>query len=291
MLNPTSFRNLNSAAGSTNSELGLTALTQSSAMQEISGTEKTQSLASTINVYSSVIQGIGNALGLRSPYYKIGEIPGKYSDTGLGGIANTTAGLLDKYASNYSSLVRAITKDGQEGVIVDCLGDMDGTWSVDFTQNPVFYGTATATNSRVRKPAQLKAQVFISNYLTDNAIEGLVASLENNVLGTNILSNALLYDGNTRAQQGLAKLIYLMENGEPFTVYTPHGLYENMLIKDISVVTNDKTMDMMHATIQFEEAILTRPYYSGGTAATIPGRKVIDAASDTKIQRWERLEK
>jgi hypothetical protein len=53
-----------------------------------------------------------------------------------------------------------------------------------------------------------------------------------------------------------------MENGKPFTVYTPHGYYENMLIQSLSPRTDESNMDMLLCDITYQEAILSAPYSS-----------------------------
>lgn len=232
-----------------------------------------------VSIGKSISGAISDAIGVRSPYYVIGEISSSDTDKSiLGGIANDFTG----------GLVRAISKTtDQEGVIIDCLGDMDGTWGVDFTQNPIFYGSNTATDSRVRKPAELTAVVAISNYLSDNILASTITGASEALLGSlgTSIANAALYQGNTRAQQGLYKLIWLMENAKPFTVYTPHGTYESMLIKNIRVQTNDKTMDMLYATLTFQEVIMARPYYTGDQAVNMPARVPVEPTTDSLLSK------
>lgn len=247
------------------------------------GLDKSKSILGTtydvINTTLAIADNITEASGARSPYYVIGEI--------------TEGGKESSWLpESINTPLRAITqRTKQEGVIIDCLGDIDGVWAVEFTQNPIFYGTSTATDSRVRVPTKLTAVVAISNYRTDSVIESLIYGLEKSVLGTDVLSNAFLYDGNTRAQQGLYRLIWLMENAEPFRVYTPHGIYDNMLIRNIKVETNDKTMDMLYATLAFEEVIMTRPYWNGqGTAPNIPARTALTVDYNrTLSEKWNAL--
>lgn len=214
---------------------------------------------STINTVASVSEGISNSLGNRNPYYIIGEIP---EDKDFGTYA-------DKYGGTIGNMVRAVSKlyfgTKQEGVIIDCLGDVDGTSSIDFTQNPIMYVTNNVTDSRLRKPASVTAVVCISNYQSDSIIESVANSTLSalDVTGgmlSGIANNALFYGGNTRAQYGLYRLRWLMENGLPFTVYTPHGIYENMLIKTIKPETDATKMDMLYATVEFEEVIMYSTY-------------------------------
>ena len=228
-----------------------------------------------INTAKSVTDTITNLTGVRSPYYVIGEI-GADGETG-----NQS---MYKWGS-AGTLVRAVSKKfsgaRQEGVIIDCLGDITGTISVEFTKNPLVYQSASVVDSRVRKPTTLKAMVSVSNYLSDNAL-GAGLNTVNQLLGniTTQITNELLYDGNTRAQQALYKLRWLMENGEPFTVYTPHGIYENMLIESLTPRTDASTMDCLMCEITFKEVIMWRPYFANNKPGEIPERTNIVSTSE-----------
>lgn len=213
-----------------------------------------------IDAAKDVSETIANALGIRSPYYVIGEIP-KQPGTKTIWSSQERAGL---------GVIRAVATDRglftggnqQEGVIIDCLGDINADISVEFTQRPIFYQSSTVIDSRIRKPVIIKATIAVSNHLSDD-IKGQALTQAANFDATGALElakNVLLYGGNTRAQYALYKLRWLMENGQPFTVYTPHGYYTNMLIQSIKPQTNEGTMDMLLCDIIYHEAIMTAPY-------------------------------
>lgn len=215
-----------------------------------------------IDAAKDVAETIANALGIRSPYFVIGEIPR----------AAGTKTIWSSQERAAMGVIRAVAKDynlyaggnEQEGVIIDCLGDVNADIAVEFTQRPIFYQSSTVIDSRVRKPVIIKATVAVSNHLSDD-LRGQALTQAANLDATGALEmakNELLYGGNTRAQYALYKLRWLMENGRPFTVYTPHGYYENMLIQSIKPQTNENTMDMLLCEIVFQEAILTAPYGS-----------------------------
>ena len=222
-----------------------------------------------INVAQTVSDTISNLAGIRSPYYVIGEIPNE----------GAKAQSAYKYGA-AGTLVRAVaglvSGIKQEGVIIDCIGDMNGTMSVEFTKNPVVYQSSTVIDGRIRKPTTLRATVYVSNYLSDNAV-GAAINAVGQVFGDLAAQaiNDIAFNGNTRAQTALYKLRYLMENGEPFTVYTPHGVYSNMLIESISPKTDATTMDCLMCEIVFKEVIMWQPYISGGKADKIPAREEI----------------
>lgn len=222
----------------------------------------------TVNDWKTVAETVTNALGNRSPYYIIGEIPD-----------DNFATKYSKYLGEFGGAVRAVvdfwTGKEQEGVIIDCLGDVSGTIGIEVTANPILYKASTVADGRMRKPTVVKAVVGVSNYnnddLIDMGIDTLSAIDPTGLLGK--AANMLVNGGETRAQAALYKLRWLQENGKPFKVYTPHGLYENMVIQTIEPVTNAGTMDMLFANITFIEIIYAQPYFSNpGDASTTPIR-------------------
>ena len=218
----------------------------------------------TINAAQDVAETIANAVGIRSPYFVIGEVPKNYDAPHY---------IWSSYDKPAAGIIRAVTKSvtgwkyDQEGVIIDCLGDINVNTSVEFTTKPLVYVANTVVDSRIRKPIQIRATVAISNYLADDA-----AGMAMNQIAawdptgaSDWARNELLYGGMTRAQYALGRLRYLMENGKPFTVYTPHGYYENMLIQTLSPRTDESNMDMLLCDITYQEAILSAPYVNAKT--------------------------
>lgn len=249
-----------------------------------------------VNAAKAIGESITNALGVRSPYYVIGEIPSEdafnpaiktvYNFSALGGIIRA---------------VQALKTTEQEGVIIDCLGDVSSTISVEFTKNPLLYQSSTVIDSRVRKPTVVKATVAVSNYLSDDLVGSVASGGINSIFGAfgladlgQVVGNELMYDGNTRAQKALYNLRWLMENGRPFTVYTPHGFYENMLIRSLEPKTTETSMDMLLCDITFEEAIMYRPYFTSAENTVIPTRtnvsgKEPSGLSDNAKIFWDKI--
>ena len=215
-----------------------------------------------IDAAKDIAETISNSLGIRSPYFVIGEIPRQAGTKTIWSSQERAAlGVIRAVAQDRSLMAGG---NEQEGVIIDCLGDVSADISVEFTHKPIFYQSSTVIDSRVRKPVIIKATVAVSNHLSDD-IKGQALTQAANLDATGALEltkNELLYGGNTRAQYALYKLRWLMENGKPFTVYTPHGYYENMLIQSIKPQTNESTMEMLLCDIVYQEAILTAPYGS-----------------------------
>jgi hypothetical protein len=224
-----------------------------------------------INEYKSVADTITNALGSRSPYFKIGEIP---ADNWM------NRNKIADYAGQFGGFIRAVTdlidSPTQEGVIIDCLGDVNGKIDIELTSNPILFSGSKVTDGRLRKPTIVKAVIAVSNYNNDDVI-GFATDVLSALDPTGITGTAtkmFLENGNTRAQNALYKLRWLQENGQPFKVYTPHGLYENMVITTIEPVTNAGTMDMLFANITFTEIIYAMPYFDDEkNAANMPVRE------------------
>lgn len=239
-----------------------------------------RSLSETVQGINDVTDMFSNALGIKAPYLTIGEVPvedwlGGYGSA-LGGVGGIVRAVQDVYYKDT----------GQEGVIIDCLGDVTGESSVEFTTNPLMYVTTGVIDSRVRVPATVNATIGISNYLADNILGDLGNTIAESFGAAGQLAkgvvNQLINGGSTRAQAALYRLRWLMENGKPFTVYTPHGIYENMLIKSIKPRTTDQSMDMLYADIEFKEAIMYTTYRQSDAAlkdATTPPRTAITGSS------------
>lgn len=269
---------LNGAGTSLTTSLGTAIIGDDGLDKRSSGGSARQTASNVINTLNAVSDTISNALGNRNPYYIIGEI------------SNDTEDWYEKYLGGVGSAIRAVSKlikgNSQEGVIIDCLGDVDGESSVEFTQNPVMYVTNGVTDSRLRKPYSVSAVVAVSNYLSDSVMDQVVGSTLGAFEVTGGLlsqvNNALFYGGNTRAQYALYRLRWLMENGVPFTLHTPHGIYENMLIKSIKPRTDDAKMDMLYATIDFEEIIMYTTYKQ-----TIDGKETPIMPARTSITEGE----
>ena len=236
-----------------------------------------------INEYTTVAETITNALGTRSPYFKIGEIP---ADNWW------NRNRVSDYLGKFGNVTRAVSEliDGpvQEGVIIDCLGEMAGNIAIDITTNPILFKGNQVADGRLRTPNTLKVVVAVSNYNNDDiigmAVDTLAALDTTGILQSS--ANMLQGNGNTRAQIALYKLRGLQEQGQPFKVYTPHGIYENMVIKAIEPITNEGTMDMLFASITFVEIIYAQPYYSNAKdAAAVPVREnIIDTKKATDAE-------
>lgn len=207
------------------------------------------SIATTVTNWAEEISKLA---GTRNPMYMIGDVA-----ESIIGEENS------KYLPDQAKgLVRAISQftDGvkQQGVIIDGIGDIAAEISVEMPKNPFLYRSSGITDQRVRSPNVVKMRVMVSNYLQDGISDIIVDALSG-LDPTGLTKNLLSEGGNTRAQQALYKLRYIQETGIPFTVHTPHGIYEQMLIKSIRPRTNATNMDMLDAEIEFVEVLMYAP--------------------------------
>lgn len=269
-INPT---NLNGVLQTT-SKVSQFLYPQSFDKRNVSGLGKLrQSSRDILDTVKDVSDTIANAVGTRSPMYIIGEIPNKLAAEKDGGNITSASSYIP---NEISGLIRAVGSvfvgNAQEGVIVDGLGKVDGKLSVEYTKNPAYFIGSSIIDQRYRQPATLTMTVMVSNYLNDD-ITGTLADTVSALDPTGLfgsVKNLIKYEGNTRAQYALYKLRWLMENAKPFTVYTPHGVYENMLIKSLNPQTDASKMDMLYCDIEFQEIIFCKPYSS--SPGKIPAR-------------------
>lgn len=233
---------------------------------------------SIVDTAADMVDSIANMLGYRAPLYTIGKI-------------DEDAGKLSQYVNDsVKGIARAVSTIGtlwssfggttkQEGIVIDGLGDVDGTSSVDFSTNPQVFMSDNIVDNRVRVPSTVRMVVMVSNYGADDIIDTTLNSISawdpTGLLGSTV--QVLANKGNTRAQEKLYQLRTLMETGMPFTVYTPHGIYENMLIKSLHAKSDAEKMDMLWCEIEFKEVILYQEYTTN--PGKIPSRRGVDEIS------------
>ena len=235
------------------------------------------STTEVISNFKTVGEMLTNAVGSRSPYYTIGEI----QSTGLGDFSSRyMQNALGNMVRAVTSLYDSVTDNGQPGVIIDGFGEVSGIIDVEFSKNPIVFMTSTITDNRVRNPNTLTMTVYVSNYYNDDGLGALtdyLTSFDPTGIAKETI-NVLTNNGNTRAQQALYNLRFIQELGRPFRVYTPHGVYENMMIKSLRPKTTGENVDMLECDIEFQELIMYQPYYSGN--AKTPLRTNIGSDAD-----------
>ena len=236
---------------------------------------------SYINNSKLVSEMLTNEPGSRSPYYRIGQVEGAVGRT------------MSRYLQNaLGNSIRAITDItdfalgiGQTGVIIDGFGNVNGKIDVDITKNPVVFVSNSVSDSRIRTPNTVTMTVYVSNLYSDTGLDSVI---ENALVGMGMSvnwANILMHDGNTRAQQALYSLRGIQEKGIPFSVYTPHGVYENMVIKTLSPRSTAENVDTLECDITFQEMIMYEPYYDDKNTKFPTRTNVLSADEGTFLGR------
>lgn len=237
-------------------------------------------VANYVDIATDVASEISNALGYRAPMYTIGEIPAE-------GTEEVSKWLPDSLGNVVRAIGDAISGNEQDGVIIDGIEDFSGSFKMDLPKNAMLYRSSGITDQRVRTPCECKMKVYVSNYLSDDllgSITNQVNALDPTGLLSKVTDNLLRSGGNTRAQNALYKLRSIQETGKPFRVYTPHCVYENMILKDITISTDADTMDTLVAELTFVELLMYAP---NGTISKMADRKsVVKTDQQGLLRQW-----
>lgn len=237
-------------------------------------------VANYVDIATDVASEISNALGYRAPMYTIGEIPAE-------GTEEVSKWLPDSLGNVVRAIGDAISGNEQDGVIIDGIEDFSGSFKMDLPKNSMLYRSSGITDQRVRTPCECKMKVYVSNYLSDDLLGSLtnqINALDPTGLLGKVTDNLLRSGGNTRAQNALYKLRSIQETGKPFRVYTPHCVYENMILKDITISTDADTMDTLVAELTFVELLMYAP---NGTISKMADRKsVVKTDQQGLLRQW-----
>lgn len=237
-------------------------------------------VANYVDIATDVASEISNALGYRAPMYTIGEIPAE-------GTEEVSKWLPDSLGNVVRAIGDARPGNEQDGVIIDGIEDFSGSFKMDLPKNAMLYRSSGITDQRVRTPCECKMKVYVSNYLSDDLLGSLtnqINALDPTGLLGKVTDNLLRSGGNTRAQNALYKLRSIQETGKPFRVYTPHCVYENMILKDITISTDADTMDTLVAELTFVELLM---YATNGTISRIADRKnVVKTDQQGILRKW-----
>ena len=237
-------------------------------------------VANYVDMATDAANEIANALGYRAPMYIIGEVPSEDA-------SEVSQWVPDSLGNVVRAVGDMVYGNQQDGVIIDGIEDFSGKFGMDLPKNAMLYRSSGLTDQRVRTPCECKMKVYINNHLSDDILGSVVngiSSLDPTGVIDTLSNNVLRSGGMTRAQSGLAKLRWLQENGKPFKVYTPHCVYENMIIKDIGVTTDAGSMDTLCAEITFMELLMYAP---NGLLNKIPARQnIVNPTTKTWLGRF-----
>ena len=199
---------------------------------------------------------LSNALGAKNNMYVIGKIDNTVEDYNDDWIGRQMGNLASKVSTAVSYWTGG--GNGQTGVIIDGFDNFRGDLSVALPDNPVMYKTSV-TDQVVRNPNRLTMRVYVDLVHSDDTFQNIVQSLANSLSGlTGSLMNAITGETMNRAQKALNNLQWIQENGRPFKVYTPHKVYDNMMIEKIAPINDQKMNEILAADITFKEIIPTQ---------------------------------
>lgn len=234
-------------------------------------------LSSAISNVQNILTDLSNAAGSKNNMYIIGRYEEDLSD------ADTFLGRLQQRVNQR--ITRAVSywtgnDSTQNGVIIDGFDNFHGDISVALPDNPVMYDTSVV-DQVVRNPNRLAMRVYVDLLHTDDIVQNVLQSVANSFAGLGgTIMNAITGEQMNRAQKALNNLQWIQENGRPFKVYTPHKVYENMMIEKISPLNDQKMNEILVADITFKEIIPTQSLGTKNktTARIAPTQKISDAA-------------
>lgn len=219
-----------------------------------------------ISNIKEILTDLSSALGVKNNMYVIGRYE-----------TDTKQDFLDRLVSPITSAYsRAVSYWGggekdQTGVIIDGFDNFKGDISVALPDNPVMYQTSV-TDQVVRNPNRISMRVYVDLVHSDDIVQNIMQSVANSLGGLGgTLMNAISGNTMNRVQKALSGLQWIQENGNPFKVYTPHKVYENMMIEKIAPINDQKMNEILAADITFKEIVPTQSLGNNTkTTARIP---------------------
>ena len=233
-------------------------------------------VTSTISSVQNVLTDLAGAAGLKKNMYVIGRYEEEVTGDGI------ISRLKNEATAYWTRAVSYWTGDenAQNGVIIDGFDNFRGDISVALPDMPVMYDTSVV-DQVVRNPNRVSMRVYVDLIHTDDIVQNILQSVANSFAGLGgTIMNALTGEKLNRAQKALNNLQWIQENGRPFKVYTPHKVYDNMMIEKISPINDQKMNEILAADITFKEIIPTQSLgdVKKTAARKAPSQKVSDAA-------------
>lgn len=184
-------------------------------------------------------------------------------------IANAYTSIGDDLANSLSAEYK------QDGVPVDAIIDYQGEMSVTLTKNPV-QKKADISDHRIPQPKTLVVELGVSN----DVVSDLLGQFKKVTAG---YASLLGYNLDDKRIVTYKKFEELMLRGQPFTVVTPHGIYEDMLITKVKPHTTLENEGLFYGTVEFQELIFFEDLNKQGTSPQI---KKVDEKLFDKIKNW-----
>ena len=235
-------------------------------------------VSSAISNIQNILTDLSGAAGVKNNMYVIGRDEDSadfqkldFSERLLSPLKNSYARAVSYWTGNEKT---------QNGVIIDGFDNFRGDISVALPEMPVMYKTSVV-DQVVRNPNKISMRVYVDLLHTDDIVQNVLQSVANSFAGLGgTIMNAITGEQMNRAQKALNNLQWIQENGHPFKVYTPHKVYENMMIEKISPINDQKMNEILAADITFKEIIPTQSLgnTTKTTARIAPEQKISDAA-------------
>ena len=219
------------------------------------------------SIVGNVGAGLGKVQFIKDQFQQIKSMLGSKSQVLLIG-ALQNKNVLDQIANNFMSIGDDLanslsTEYKQDGVPVDAIVDYQGEMSVTLTKNPV-QKKADVSDHRIPQPKTLVVELGVSN----DVVSDLLGQAKKVVAG---YASLLGYNLDDKRIVTYKKFEELMLRGQPFTVVTPHGIYENMLITRVRPHTTLETEGLFYGTVEFQELIFFGDIKSQGTSPQASG--------------------
>lgn len=211
-------------------------------------------VSGAISNIQNILTDLSGALGAKNNMHVIGRYEEDEKKDFLGRLVSPITTAWTRAVSYWG----AGEKD-QTGVIIDGYDNFRGDISVALPENPVMYDTSVV-DQVVRNPNRVSMRVYVDLVHSDDIVQNIMQSVANSLGGlAGTIMNAISGNTMNRAQKALSGLQWIQENGRPFKVYTPHKVYENMMIEKIAPLNDQKMNEILAADITFKEIIPTRP--------------------------------
>ena len=223
-------------------------------------------LSGAISTIQNILTDLSGALGAKDNMHVIGRYEEESEKGILGRLVAPVTTAVTRAVSYWTG-----DENTQNGVIIDGYDNFRGDISVALPDNPVMYDTSVV-DQVVRNPNRVSMRVYVDLIHSDDIMQNVMQSVANSLGGlAGTIMNAISGNTMNRAQKALSGLQWIQENGKPFKVYTPHKVYDNMMIEKIAPINDQKMNEILAADITFKEIVPTQPLGSNvKTTARIP---------------------
>lgn len=228
---------------------------------------------------TSITNPIQELFGVKGELYTIGYIAADWQDASpllknglLGGLIKTWHNVARSVSQFFSDV--PMGGQTQDGITIDGFFNFASEMSVSIPENPLMYDTPIADH-RIRTPDAVSMDVFINAYASDDVLEEASRLITDNDLVSLLTGTS----GNTaRVRRKLNEFRWLQNQGRPFTLYTPHGVFENMLLQKITAKNDHETMDGWAGTLVFREVVYYTDAFDGTQKST---KKALSSTADS----------